>query len=243
VPKIPVPTAEERVASIPADVLASFAQTAAERTEQPWQWKRGPHVIATPHGPDDRTPAFAIFWALDRVEGELWVVSGTLAIASRGPSVQGVSLRPWPLTESRDITSATLRAVQVGRIRDRALAALGGAAVFATTHAEALGPTLTEGYRRTSEHAAEPRARRPGRPKAPEVDEEYRQFALRYFELLEERGGQARGLLGALAERENATRNQMRDKVQRARDRGFIAHGRAAPGPRLYDLSKEEHDA
>jgi hypothetical protein len=208
----------------------------------PWVPRAVPHQDPT----DERV--FARFVAIDK-RAKVWVVRGLLAHSSGGPVVlRQVTFEPFEEGDTApEISSADVRELRLGAIRDRALQMLllQGDVAKAPELASAmfLSEEAVEAAREAASRIDDAAEASRGRPRL--SDELLERVARLYIELFQ--AGTKRGIIDALAQRLDVPRETARDWVARSRGDGFLAptvRGRAygAPGPRLLDIDEEKSD-
>jgi hypothetical protein len=212
---------------VPSERLSDEAQVIFEHAAQREFY--GPEVLVEPVTDEADPDLIGRFLALDRVGADLWVIGGDLVSTNYGPTLRGLTVRPWPLDAPREITSGLLRGIRVGDLRDRAYVQLR----FATGSPTGRATTEDEAERIEAADA------KPRRGRKPLPDSHYRRIAQAYVDL-QEQHGRSHGLIRALAEAEHVSEAAMRGWIHRARQRGYLPQARkgrssAGPGPRLYE--------
>jgi hypothetical protein len=220
------------------------------RSQNDWPWVR---TRLLPKADEDR-PAdeanVAEFIAGDWIKptdeaphAQPWVFRGILRRSTRGLLVVSeFEVEPYR-PGGAEVTGTVLRGVRLAPIRQKAIAALGGIALFHETAASAgLSRISKEDVKRAQRAAADAEKQPLNRGRHGYPPDHYRRIALRYLELI---GQGRRDVLVALATEEGRKRETIRDWVRKATKLGFLAPGKqgraeARPGPNLYGTEKQD---
>ena len=160
-------------------------------------------------------------------DGAAWLMRGLVASPlGGGPSVvKTLSVEPWPwppFAHEHDITGTVLRDIDIGRMRDQALAELKALPVIAEVAKQLAErgvdvPTI-EISPEAREAGSKATLRKRGRPSRPVSH--YREVAELCLELA---AAGARGIHREIANRSCVTESTVKDWIRRCRELGYLA--------------------
>lgn len=227
------------------EALAQFAQFAeGEATLS----TSSPLVLAELPSEDAENDVLGAAFALQLVDGEVWLVRGVLQRVPTGPPVMKRVAVEHLIDTSRDVTGKIVREIRFGEIRDAALARLRERGPARAQLRDADPDLFTEEQVAEAQAVAVEVARHARGPRGAYTSEHYRHVARRYLALVDEG---RRDVVNALCEEEAErlgepiARERMRDWIRKATRMGFLAPGTSGvigrqPGPNLDP--KEEGD-